>query len=76
MSTAYTELKTLMHNLSLYKSIAGLLSWDQQTYLPPWGVSFRSLQTGRLAELAHGAFVSVQTKELLGRALRELPEGD
>lgn len=50
---------------------AALLSWDQETYMPPGGVEARARQLATLGRLAHQRFTDAAT----GRALEEA-EGD
>src|SRR5438270_8674012 len=47
---------------------AGVLSWDQDTYMPPGGVRNRAEQVATLRRVAHERFVSDETGELLERA--------
>lgn len=59
---------------------AEVLSWDQETYMPPGGVEDRANQRGTLSRLAHERFTSPEVAELLDTAERETaglaPESD
>lgn len=46
-------LQTLGKRPRLIASILHLLEWDQETYMPPGGIAFRSEQRELLAELLH-----------------------
>lgn len=47
---AMVEKSTAIHH---YDSILMLLHWDQETYMPPGGISVRSEQIAQLSELIH-----------------------
>lgn len=64
----YERLLSLARDLSALKSIANLLGWDQQTYMPPKGVEGRSGQRAVLARVIHERVVS----EEFGALLEEL----
>ncbi len=53
MSNHYPQLCTLVRRSGVLGSIGALVSWDQETYMPPAGAAFRSEQLGLLAELHH-----------------------
>ena len=65
MSAAYDELIALTKDRSLLGSTAGLLSWDQETQMPPGGVEHRSRQMAQLAGLVHERSVSPRMGELI-----------
>jgi carboxypeptidase Taq len=50
---AYAELIRRSKELGVLNSCAAVLSWDQQTYMPPKGASLRGEQMAFLATLAH-----------------------
>lgn len=58
------ELSTEIHTLN---SILGLLHWDQETYMPPGGISPRSRQISLLSTLIHEKKTSRKFKECLGK---------
>ena len=53
MSTHYNQLCSLARRSGVHGSIGALVSWDQETYMPPAGAAFRAEQLGLLAELHH-----------------------
>lgn len=48
-------------------SAGSLLSWDQETYMPPGGGKARADQLGTLQGLAHDLLVAPETERLLAR---------
>jgi carboxypeptidase Taq len=59
------RLKTLMARVSDLKGVAGLLGWDQRTYMPTGGVQGRADQSATLAGLIHEFFTADEVGELL-----------
>jgi len=59
------RLKTLLARVSDLKGAAGLLGWDQRTYMPPGAVQGRADQSATLAGLAHEFFTDDEVGELL-----------
>lgn len=53
MSAAYTELCDLLRQIGHLTSVAHLVGWDQETYMPERGSSARSDQQALLAGLIH-----------------------
>jgi carboxypeptidase Taq len=53
LSNAYEELITRIREVGILSSTGGLLSWDQETHMPPGGVEHRSKQMSQIAKLAH-----------------------
>lgn len=53
VSPAYQELCTLSRRSTALSSIGQLLSWDQETYMPPAAGAFRAEQSSLIAELHH-----------------------
>ena len=50
---SYVELSKLVREVSTLGSIASLLGWDQETYMPAGGVDARAEQQGLLAGIIH-----------------------
>jgi len=69
---AYDELATLLREAELLGSCASLLSWDEQTYLPPAGAEHRANQLSLLAGLTHDR----KTAPRIGELLSELEAAD
>ncbi len=65
-STAYTELCRLSREIGTIGSIGALLSWDQETYMPPAGAHARAEQLAWIAGMAHAR----RTSDELGGAIR------
>ena len=60
--SAYTD---RMQKIADAKYSAALLQWDQETYLPEKGASFRGRQLATLTEIAHEWFVDPTLGQLL-----------
>jgi carboxypeptidase Taq len=65
MSEATARFRDLLGEYFDLQASAALLSWDQNTYMPPGGAAARSLQLSTLSQLAHQRF----TSEAFGEAL-------
>jgi carboxypeptidase Taq len=63
----YDSLLALYRDKCLLDSAAGVLGWDERTYLPPKGSSFRADQMALLAKLSHEKLTSPKIGELLGQ---------
>ena len=61
----YAELITLKRQSGTLGSIAALVSWDQETYMPPAGAKARAEQTSMLAGIIHQRKTSERVGELL-----------
>ena len=59
------ELKKRLEEVSDLESAAGLLYWDQSTYMPPQGAQVRARQMAALEKLAHEKFIDPAVGELL-----------
>ncbi|WP_102128502.1 carboxypeptidase M32 [Deinococcus planocerae] len=62
------ELKRRLGQVSDLNAAAGLLSWDQETQMPPEGARVRGLQMATLEGLTHELFTAPRTAELLDAA--------
>ncbi len=66
---AYTK---RMQKIADLRFSSALLQWDQETYMPSKGASFRGQQLATLSEISHELFTAEETNslllELLGRA--------
>jgi len=65
MSEKFEELKQRLATISDLHNAEAVLSWDQQTYMPPKGARPRSLQMATLSRLAHEYFISDDIGKLL-----------
>ena len=64
-SQAYTDLCSMKREAAMLSSVAYLLSWDQETYMPAGGTAARAEQSAILAGLVHDR----QTSERLGELI-------
>src|SRR5438067_10705852 len=62
---AYAELIRRVREAALLESCAGVLSWDEQTYMPRQGSAHRAEQMALLARLAHERLTAPRVGELL-----------
>jgi carboxypeptidase Taq len=68
----YEKYKSKMRLIADVKNANAILQWDQETYLPPKGASFRGQQISSLSEISHRLF----SEEELGTILKELLNKD
>lgn len=61
----YAQLVATLRENALFASCGQLLSWDEQTYLPPRGAGHRAEQLALLAGLSHERGTSPQLGELI-----------
>ena len=64
---AYSELTTIMKEIAVLNSCAGLLGWDQRTHMPRGGAKHRADQLGLIAGMVHEKFTSPRIGELLAQ---------
>ena len=69
--TAVADLRGILAEVTDLTRVAELLIWDQETYMPPGGVSGRASQAATVSRLAHERFVSGEVGRLLERAEAE-----
>ncbi len=62
---AYEELIARIKDVSLLRTTAAILHWDQETYMPAGGVEHRAKQLAQVAGLAHERFTDPRLGELL-----------
>lgn len=62
------ELKTLLGQISDLNAAMGLMSWDQETYMPEKAADVRAQQMATLARLSH----EMTTSDRLGQLLEDL----
>jgi carboxypeptidase Taq len=68
MEPKFLELKTRLTEIHDLNKINQVLSWDQQTQMPPGGAAMRAEQRTTLSRLAHEKF----TSDKMGRLLEDL----
>ncbi|MCW5937417.1 MAG: carboxypeptidase M32 [Fimbriimonadaceae bacterium] len=71
MPSAYDALLDRLYDVNALNMSIWIMDWDQQTYMPPGGGEARAEHCGRLARMAHEAFVSDETQKLLAAAEQE-----
>ncbi|UBV42705.1 carboxypeptidase M32 [Deinococcus taeanensis] len=64
----FNDLKRRLGQISDLNAAAGLLSWEQETFMPPEAARVRGLQLATLAGLSHELFTAAETAQLLGEA--------
>lgn len=65
MSDKFLELKTKLATVHDLSMAAAVLSWDNETYMPPGGAEARAQQLGTLLSVAHEKFTSDEIGHLL-----------
>ena len=76
MSDKLDQLKKIIEEVSDLGSAAGLLGWDQQTYMPVGGGEARGQQLATLGKLAHQKATSDEVGKLLDELKREFAGAD
>jgi len=66
---ALEELHGILREVATLRSVGALLSWDQETCMPPKAAAFRAEECGLLARLAHRRATDPRIGELLDRTL-------
>lgn len=74
--TSLDELKTLLGVVNDLGAANGLLSWEQETMMPPAAARVRGLQMATLASVAHEKFTSPRIEQLLTELEAERLAGD
>ncbi|RMH09540.1 MAG: carboxypeptidase M32 [Nitrospirae bacterium] len=65
LEETFQALKAKLRSIHHLRDTAALLSWDQETYMPPGGGEARAEQLATLHTLAHEAFISPEVESLL-----------
>ena len=65
MQSKFQQLKTRLLEANDISSAAGLLYWDQTTYMPPGGAAARARQSATLRRLVHEKFTDPEIGRLL-----------
>src|SRR5438105_4543030 len=73
MADALERLKERLGEVSDLYKVARLLSWDQQTMMPPAGTAHRAEQSATVQRLAHELFTDAEVGKMLDE-LRPLEE--
>jgi carboxypeptidase Taq len=70
---AYDALQKRSREIAGYNSAASLLSWDQETYMPPKAGAYRAEQLSQLAGLAHSLGTSAEVGDWIKACEDQLP---
>lgn len=65
MTGKLNQLKAILNEVADLKNAQAVLSWDQETYMPPGGAAGRGYQASTLAKIAHEKFTSDEVGQLL-----------
>ena len=68
MTDKLQKLKDIFGEVEDLNRAAGVLAWDQETYMPPGGVEGRAAQISTISRLAHARFISDE----VGRRLDDI----
>ncbi len=71
MGTHFDQLKARWAEVVDLTYVVAVLSWDQETYMPPAGAQARSEQLATISKLAHGILSSPATGKLIKAAGQE-----
>ena len=52
-TSAYDQLTARLHEAAIFSSVGMLLSWDQETKMPPKAADYRATQLSTMSKLAH-----------------------
>jgi len=66
--TNYEQLLERIREAALLESTSEILTWDQETMMPPRGLEYRSRQLAQLARLSHEMATAPEIGDLLGEA--------
>ncbi len=72
MASSYQALLNHLRTIHNLERTAGLLVWDQQTYMPSAAAEDRGEQLATISHLSHEMFTSDTTKRLLNEAQSEI----
>lgn len=70
------RLRELFGEIADLNGAASVLSWDQETYMPPGGAQARAFQRATLGRLSHEKLISDEFGEALERAREEVAGTD
>ena len=71
---AWNEVQRRMAEIRDYSGVIGLLSWDQETYMPPGGSEGRAYHLAAMQALVHERLSDPRLGELLDLAEGEAPD--
>lgn len=62
MTKRYNDFIALVKDINNLRAVEGLLSWDQETFMPPRGIEDRSLQLATVSSVTHEKLTSATMK--------------
>jgi len=65
LSKSYKTLKSRLREVAILQSTGALLSWDQETMMPPDAAGFRAEELSLIASLAHRRFTDPAVGDLI-----------
>jgi carboxypeptidase Taq len=65
MGTPYDDLRTRLREVETLVSVAALLSWDQETMMPPKAAAFRAEELALMARMTHERAIDPAVGELI-----------
>lgn len=68
---AYDKVMERSREIALMNSTAAIMSWDQETYMPPGSIDLRSNQLALLETIRHRMLTSPDLKSLVAEAQKE-----
>ena len=68
MASSIGALKERLYDINALSSAVGIMSWDQQTYMPRGGAEARAEHLGILSRLAHEQFTADETGKLIDQS--------
>lgn len=72
----YLELLRHLREVANLNSAIAVLEWDMETYMPPGASDDRAAVIAHLTGLAHEAYTSVKTEDLLGKLVDAATRGE
>jgi len=76
MTDALRDLKNVLGEVADLRAANSVLSWDEQTYMPPGGAPGRAIVLSTLSRLAHERFVDDRIGEVLDHLEPEMSGAD
>lgn len=76
MADEWSRLNTILNDVIDLTRANAVLSWDQQTYMPPGGARARAEQQATLGRMAHERFASAEVGDLLAALEEGAGSGD
>ncbi len=76
MSEKFERFTTLLAEVIDLENIKALLTWDQQTYMPPGGAESRGIQLATMSSISHQKFTADEIGTLLDDLEKEFEGSD